>query len=137
MAAQVAALLEPGDVVEVSGEMGAGKTAFVRAACVALGVTEPVTSPTYTVGHRYMSPGGAVSHLDLFRSQGVTLEEWADLEPYFEGSIAFVEWPAAGRGVLPTPRMGVTILITGVDARLVVVQTTDSDVAAALDHPFP
>lgn len=133
----MASVLEPGDVVNVSGEMGAGKTAFVRAACAALGVTERVTSPTYTVGHQYSSPAGAVSHLDLYRSHGVTLEEWADLEPYFDASIAFVEWPQAGEGVLPTPRMGVTLLITGVDARLVVIQTTDSDVAAALDHPFP
>lgn len=133
----MAAVLESGDVVNVSGEMGAGKTAFVRAACIALGVTERVTSPTYTVGHRYSSPAGPVSHLDLYRSHGLTEEEWADLEPYFDSGIAFVEWPQAGEGVLPTPRMGVTILITGVDARLVVVQTTDSDVAAALDHPFP
>ncbi len=117
--------------------MGAGKTAFVRAACAALGVTGAVTSPTYTVGHLYSSPHGPVSHLDLYRSHGVTDEEWADLEPYFDEGIAFVEWPQAGEGVLPTPRMGVTIRITGADARLVVLETTDPEVAAALDHPFP
>ncbi len=136
-AARVAAVLEPGDVVGVSGEMGAGKTTFVQAACAALGVTDAVTSPTYTVGHRYSSPHGAVSHLDLYRSSGVTDEEWADLEPYFESSICFVEWPEAGAGVLPTARIGVTIRITGVDARLIVLDPLDSNVAAALDHPFP
>ncbi len=133
----MAAVLEPGDVVGVSGEMGAGKTTFVQAACAALGVTDAVTSPTYTVGHRYSSPHGAVSHLDLYRSSGVTHEEWADLEPYFESSICFVEWPDAGAGVLPPARIGVTIRITGVDARLIVLDTLDSNVAAALDHPFP
>jgi tRNA threonylcarbamoyladenosine biosynthesis protein TsaE len=114
--------------------MGAGKTAFVKAACLALGVTDTVTSPTYTVGHRYASPRGPVSHLDLYRSTGVTTEEWADLEPYFEESICFVEWPEAGSGVLPVARVAVTIGITGLDARLVVVRSTDPTVAAAIDH---
>jgi tRNA threonylcarbamoyladenosine biosynthesis protein TsaE len=53
VAAHLARLLETGDVVTVSGELGAGKTTFVRGACRELGVTQPVTSPTFTVGHRY------------------------------------------------------------------------------------
>lgn len=104
LAAQLAARLVPGDVVTVSGDLGAGKTTFVRGACRALGVRERVTSPTYTIGHRYHSDAGAVSHLDLYRFQGVSAAEWGDLEPYFEDAIAFVEWPEAGEGVLPTPR---------------------------------
>ena len=62
--AALAATLAPGDVVLVSGELGAGKTTFVRGAARALGVTEPVTSPTFVVGHLY-EPG--VAHLDLYR----------------------------------------------------------------------
>ena len=99
IAARLAAALEVGDVVTVSGELGSGKTTFVRGACRALGVTEPVTSPTFTVGHRY---GGrvSVSHLDLYRFTGVSSAEWGDLEPYFEDAVAFVEWPeAAGEGL--------------------------------------
>ena len=66
MAGRLAARLRPGDVVAVSGELGAGKTTFVRGACRALGVTQPVTSPTYTIGHR--SQGTVpVDHLDLYR----------------------------------------------------------------------
>ena len=58
----------------------------------ALGVSQPVTSPTYTVGNRYAANRVCVAHLDLYRSHGLTVEEWADLEPYFEGTIVFVEW---------------------------------------------
>jgi tRNA threonylcarbamoyladenosine biosynthesis protein TsaE len=65
LAAKLAARLVPGDVVTVSGELGSGKTTFVRGACAALGVRENVTSPTYTIGHRYHGSGVEVSHLDL------------------------------------------------------------------------
>ena len=91
----------------VSGELGSGKTTFVRGACRALGVRERVTSPTYTIGHRYHGAHGEVSHLDLYRFEGVSAAEWGDLEPYFDDAIAFVEWPEAGEGVLPPPRFAV------------------------------
>ena len=96
-----------GDVVTVAGELGSGKTTFVRGACAALGVRERVTSPTYTIGHRYHGDAIEISHLDLYRFQGVSAAEWGDLEPYFEGAIAFVEWPEAGEGVLPPARFAV------------------------------
>ena len=107
VAAHLAARLAPGDVVTVSGELGAGKTTFVRGACTALGVHERVTSPTYTIGHRYHGRGVEVSHLDLYRFSGVSAAEWGDLEPYFDDAIAFVEWPEAGEGVLPPARFAV------------------------------
>jgi tRNA threonylcarbamoyladenosine biosynthesis protein TsaE len=104
LAAALAPRLSVGDVVSVSGELGSGKTAFVRGACSALGVQERVTSPTYTIGHRYHGDGVEVSHLDLYRFQGVSAAEWGDLEPYFDRAIVFVEWPEAGAGVLPRSR---------------------------------
>ena len=107
VAAELAATLRAGDVVYVSGELGAGKTTFVRGACTALGVHERVTSPTYTIGHRYHGRGVEVSHLDLYRFSGVSAAEWGDLEPYFDDAIAFVEWPEAGEGVLPPARFAV------------------------------
>ena len=71
LAARLARELEPGDVVLLSGELGAGKTTFVRGASRALGVTARVTSPTFTIGHRY--PGVVdVSHLDLYRFRGLS-----------------------------------------------------------------
>ena len=104
-AARLAGELRLGDVVTVSGDLGAGKTTFVRGACRALGITQPVTSPTFTIGHRY----DGVAHLDLYRFAGVSPAEWGDLEPYFDDAIVFVEWPEAGAGVLPEPRFRVSL----------------------------
>lgn len=108
LAGRLAARLCAGDVVAVSGELGAGKTTFVRGAARALGVAEPVSSPTYTLGHRYEAPT-PVAHLDLYRVAGLDAEEWGDLEPYFDGTVAFVEWPEHGGGWLPRARATVTL----------------------------
>jgi tRNA threonylcarbamoyladenosine biosynthesis protein TsaE len=125
LAAALAAELRPGDVVTVSGELGAGKTTFVRGACRALGVTEPVTSPTFTIGHRYegIVP---VAHLDLYRFQGVSAAEWGDLEPYFEQTIAFVEWPEAGAEALPPPRARVRLEHADATRRIVILDASES-----------
>ncbi len=108
VAARLAKALVPGDVVTISGELGSGKTTFVRGACRALGVTAPVTSPTYTIGHRYEgSPD--VSHLDLYRFTAVSQAEWGDLEPYFDDAVVFVEWPEAAGAGLPAVRAAVRL----------------------------
>ena len=108
LAARLAERLGPGDVVTISGELGAGKTTFVRGAARALGVTGPVSSPTFTIGHRYEAPT-PVAHLDLYRIAGLDPEEWGDLEPYFDGTVAFVEWPEHGGDWLPDARAVVTL----------------------------
>ena len=108
LAADLAARLEAGDVVTVSGDLGAGKTTFGRGAARALGVTEPVSSPTFTLGHRYAART-PVAHLDLYRVQGLSAEEWGDLEPYFDDSVVFVEWPEHAGEWLPAPRAVVTL----------------------------
>jgi tRNA threonylcarbamoyladenosine biosynthesis protein TsaE len=119
LAGELAARLRVGDVVTVSGELGTGKTTFVRGACTALGVRERVTSPTYTIGHRYHGDALEVAHLDLYRFEGVSPAEWGDLEPYFEDAVAFVEWPEAGSGVLPPPRYAVRLRHAGETCRTV------------------
>jgi tRNA threonylcarbamoyladenosine biosynthesis protein TsaE len=118
VAAQLATALRPGDVVTVSGELGSGKTTFVRGAARALGVTGPVTSPTFTVGHRYRGRVD-VSHLDLYRYAGVSSAEWGDLEPYFEHAVVFVEWPEAAGDALGDVRAAVRLAHAGGDRRLV------------------
>src|SRR4026207_842646 len=100
LAGRLAQLLVAGEVVLVSGELGTGKTTFVRGACRALGVTARVTSPPLTIGHPYAGTPD-VSHLDLYRFRGLSPAEWGDLEPYFDAAVVFVEWPEAGRGELP------------------------------------
>jgi tRNA threonylcarbamoyladenosine biosynthesis protein TsaE len=94
LGARVAYELAPGDVVLVSGELGAGKTTMVRGACRALGVRGPVTSPTFTIGQVYEGARGPVSHLDLYRLEGLGGEEPGLLEDYLTPqAISFVEWP--------------------------------------------
>lgn len=104
--AELAATLRPGDVVVVSGDLGAGKTTLIRGACRALGVEQPVTSPTFTIGQRYRGRV-PVAHLDLYRLADLEGEEPALLEDYLGmDTIAFIEWPAlveprlAGRHVI-------------------------------------
>jgi tRNA threonylcarbamoyladenosine biosynthesis protein TsaE len=93
LGAELAEGLAPGDVVLVSGDLGAGKTTFIRGASRALGVTAVVTSPTFTIGQRYPAPV-PVSHLDLFRVGGLSDEEPELLADYIgPDTIAFVEWP--------------------------------------------
>ena len=121
IAARVARGLAPGDVVTVSGELGAGKTTFVRGACRALGVTAPVTSPTYTIGHRYEG-NPDVSHLDLYRFTAVSPAEWGDLEPYFEDAVVFVEWPEAAAGGLPAVRASVRLEHVDRETRRIVIE---------------
>jgi tRNA threonylcarbamoyladenosine biosynthesis protein TsaE len=129
VAARLARGLRSGDVVTVSGELGSGKTTFVRGACRQLGIDAPITSPTFTVGHRY--PGNpAVSHLDLFRFQGFSPAEWGDLEPYFQDSVCFVEWPEAASGALPPPRVAVRLSHVDRERRVIELRSDDSQLLA-------
>jgi tRNA threonylcarbamoyladenosine biosynthesis protein TsaE len=116
--AELAERLRVGDVVTVSGELGSGKTTFIRGACRALGVEGPVTSPTFTVGHRYAG-NPDVSHLDLYRFAGVSPAEWGDLEPYFDDAICFVEWPEAAENALPQLRAAVRLRHANGNRRLI------------------
>jgi tRNA threonylcarbamoyladenosine biosynthesis protein TsaE len=124
LAADLASRLRPGDLVAISGELGAGKTTFVRGAARALGVEGVVSSPTFTVGHRYPAPVD-VAHIDLYRTGGLDAEEWGDLEPYFDGTIAFVEWPEHGSAWLPAPRAVVTLSHVDESHRRVRIETDD------------
>ncbi len=91
--ARIASGLGPGDVVLVSGDLGAGKTTLIRGACRALGVTEVVSSPTFTVGRRYAGRI-PVSHLDLYRLEDLGAEDPGLLDDYLTAdAVAFVEWP--------------------------------------------
>jgi tRNA threonylcarbamoyladenosine biosynthesis protein TsaE len=121
IAARLAERLRVGDVVTVAGELGSGKTTFIRGACRALGVEGPVTSPTFTVGHRYAGRPN-VSHLDLYRFAGVSPAEWGDLEPYFDDAICFVEWPEAAENALPPRRAAVVLRHADGDRRVVSVE---------------
>jgi len=121
LGARLAADLEPGDVVVVSGEVGAGKTTLIRGACRALGIEAPVTSPTFTVCQRYEGGRLPVAHLDLYRLEDMESEDPALLDDYLDpGGVAFVEWPALAEPRLSERRIvPVRLAHAGGDRRVV------------------
>ena len=101
----------------VSGELGAGKTTLIRGAARALGVTDPVTSPTFTIGHVYAGRT-PVSHLDLYRLADLGQEDPALLEDYLTPeAIAFIEWPGSAEPWLERVSRSVEIRHAGGDQR--------------------
>ncbi len=118
LGAELAGLLRDGDVVLVRGELGSGKTTLVRGAARALGVSDPVTSPTFSIGHRYRAGDVTVSHLDLYRLGGLEQEDPGLLSDYLgAGRIAFVEWPAEEESELAGARLRVTLSHRGGERR--------------------
>jgi tRNA threonylcarbamoyladenosine biosynthesis protein TsaE len=108
LAVLAANLLVPGDVVVLKGEVGTGKTTFVRAAARALGIREVVTSPTYQFARSYEGSvdGRAirVNHLDLYRLEELDVRDALDLNEYLDaGSVTFVEWADPALGLLEEP----------------------------------
>jgi tRNA threonylcarbamoyladenosine biosynthesis protein TsaE len=117
--ADIAAGLGPGDVVLVEGDIGSGKTTLIRGACRALGVEDPVTSPTYTIGHRYRGRV-PVSHLDLHRLERLEGEDPGLLEDYLAPeAVAFIEWPRAAEPQLERVALRVRLRHAGGDSRLI------------------
>ena len=120
--AELARRLEPGDVVLVTGELGTGKTTFVRGAARALGVTGPVTSPTFTIGH--VLPGRPeVAHVDLFRLGSLAGEDPALLEDYLVPErVAFIEWPQVAEPAFERVAARVLLEHLGGDRRRITVE---------------
>jgi tRNA threonylcarbamoyladenosine biosynthesis protein TsaE len=115
--AELAGRLAAGDVVLISGELGSGKTTFVRGACRALGVAGPVTSPTFTIGQVYAGEV-EVAHLDLYRLESLAGEDPALLEDYLTPErIGFVEWPAVGEPAIERVATTVRLEHAGGDRR--------------------
>ncbi len=115
--ADLAATLAPGDVVLVEGELGSGKTTFVRGAARALGVEGPVTSPTFTIG-QVLAGRIEVAHLDLYRLADLSGEDPALLDDYLTPErIAFVEWPGVGEAAITRVRARVRLEHAGGDRR--------------------
>jgi tRNA threonylcarbamoyladenosine biosynthesis protein TsaE len=114
---RLAAELGAGDVVLVSGELGSGKTTLIRGAARGLGVSGPVTSPTFTIGHTYEGRL-PVSHLDLYRLADLSQEDPALLDDYVRpDSVAFIEWPGVAEPWLERITRRVEIRHAGGDRR--------------------
>jgi tRNA threonylcarbamoyladenosine biosynthesis protein TsaE len=119
--AELARRLAPGDVVLVSGELGSGKTTFVRGACRALGVEGPVTSPTFTIG-QVLGESPEVAHLDLYRLGSLAGEDSALLDDYLTPQrVGFIEWPAVAEPALERVAARVLLEHAGGDRRRITV----------------
>ncbi len=109
-------------MVLVTGELGSGKTTFVRGAARALGVEGPVTSPTFTIGQVYAGAPD-VAHLDLYRLGSLAGEDPALLDDYLTPErVGFVEWPAVGEPAIERVAARVTLEHLGGDRRRITIE---------------
>jgi len=126
IAASLAGVSRRGDLIVLAGEMGAGKTAFAKGFGEALGVTEPITSPTYTLVHSYPAGRLTLHHADIYRL--ATLHEVADLalpELLESGGIVLIEWGDVVAGILGDHALvRLEFDETDMDARDIVISAT-------------
>ena len=110
---------EKGCFVNLYGEIGAGKTAFVRLTAEALGVKEKVTSPSFVILNEYHSASIPVYHFDLYRLEHAGISTITDeLREYSEGKkITFVEWAEFSQGELPFERLEINVTYDDDDSR--------------------
>lgn len=100
IARTIAGFLRTGDVVVLAGDMGSGKTAFAKSAAAALGVTEPVTSPTFNLVHSYSGDAITVHHVDLYRLSRTDEIEDLAIDELARGGVVLVEWGDVGDEVI-------------------------------------
>ena len=124
-------MIEPGDVVMLRGELGAGKTTLVRGAARALGVTEHVTSPTFTVAQRYAGRV-PVAHLDAYRLGVADDEELGLALEAAENAVAFIEWPDVLAAAFRDAAVEVTLAHGGGDTRLLTLSGREQRLERAL-----
>ena len=118
LGAQIAAGLAPGDAVALEGDLGAGKTALARAILRALGVTDAVPSPTFTLVQHYETPQLRVSHYDLYRIEAPEELDELGLDEALSEGAALIEWPEHAAGRLPADSLQVRLEADGDTARV-------------------
>jgi tRNA threonylcarbamoyladenosine biosynthesis protein TsaE len=110
LAARLAALARPGDVIALNGELGAGKTSFARSFIRARGAAEEVPSPTFTLVQTYQLPDATVWHFDCYRLRDPE-EAWElGIEDAFRDGISLIEWPERLGPLLPKRRLEIALL---------------------------
>jgi len=117
IAAKLADLSQPGDVICLSGDLGAGKTTFTQYFAWALGVEDQVTSPTFTILHEYQGRL-PLYHFDMYRIEEPCQLEDIGYEAYFFGrGVCVIEWPSQILSLLPKDYLWIELGITAVDQR--------------------
>lgn len=101
------------------GEMGAGKTTFIKTICEELGVDENITSPTFAIVNEYIASGNRlIYHFDCYRLKNIREAYDLGAEEYFySGNLCFIEWPEKIEELLPIDTVKVTILVTSDNSR--------------------
>ncbi len=120
-----ASALKAGDVVALYGDLGSGKTQFVKGVCAGIGVTEHVTSPTFTLINEYRNHGGIpVFHLDLYRLRSFDEVLSLGIEEYLDDDgVSMIEWAEKADRILPREKYSVHFrVIDGVNRREIVMQ---------------
>jgi tRNA threonylcarbamoyladenosine biosynthesis protein TsaE len=132
--AALAGLLDPGDVVGLTGDLGAGKTRLVQGAAAALGVAEPVLSPTFMLLREY-DGDPPVHHVDAYRLSGpLELEDLGLDEVFAAGAVVFVEWADRVASALPESWLELALRIAGDDVREIQVRLHEGTWAARADR---
>lgn len=108
LGAAVASVAAPGDLISLSGDLGAGKTALVQGFAAALGVAQPVTSPTFVLANRYEGRT-VVNHLDAYRLNGIAEAHDLALPELLDDGVTLVEWGDAISAALPADRLEIAI----------------------------
>lgn len=118
LAAAIGRRLKGGEVIELDGDLGAGKTVFVRGLAEGMGSQDPVSSPSFTLNNQYKTPKLTLHHFDFYRlhEAGIMRQELAEAlaDP---GAVTVVEWAAIIEDVLPAKRLAVKIRATGQNQR--------------------
>ncbi len=109
LGARIAAGLHVGDAVALEGDLGAGKTTLARAILTALGVTEAVPSPTFTLVQEYETPRLPVRHYDLYRIENPSEMEELGLAEALDEGAALIEWPERALAWLPADRLHIAM----------------------------
>jgi tRNA threonylcarbamoyladenosine biosynthesis protein TsaE len=119
LGARLAALLRPGDVIALSGPLGAGKTLFTSGIAAGLGVEEPVTSPSFVLTREYLSGFMPLVHADIYRLS--TRNEFDDLDLLSEASngVLVIEWGDVVEPILPLDHLRVDFTVDEAEARIV------------------
>jgi len=109
LGARIADHLRPGDLVALSGDLGAGKTTLARAILTRLGVAENVPSPTFTLVQSYQTPALTIGHFDLYRLKSSRELDELGLDEVLEQGAALIEWPERAEARLPDDRLMVEL----------------------------
>jgi tRNA threonylcarbamoyladenosine biosynthesis protein TsaE len=123
VANQVRAALPGHSIVCFEGEMGAGKTTFIKALCASLGVQDEVSSPTFSLVNEYRDARNQpIYHFDFYRlNHPSEAEDIGALEYFDSGYLCLVEWPSRIEALLPPERLLITLTVTGASSRELVI----------------